>query len=198
MKNKDEAFELFTKENIPLFPIHGILENGDCTCKLGGNCLQKGNHPFFENWSKMITTNINLCREWLPCLNYGIPTGTISKIVVVEVDRTNDGSNSIGRLQHKLGLISTLRVNSDRDHFDLYYRYDDIFKLEVKLKNWKGIRVKAENDWVLGPYSQVSLNKFKIPDLGLNSGVLEFKSFSELYPTSNEIYSLTDWREACI
>ena len=198
MKNKYEAFELLSKAKIPIFPVHGILPNGDCTCELKQECPQKGNHPYFDDWSELMTTNCNLSDHWRPNLNYGIPTGSFSKLIIVEIDRTKNGSFSMGRHQHQLGFISTLRVNTDRDHFDLYYKYEDFYKLKINLDQWDGIKVKGENDWVLGPYSQVFLNKFKIPDLGEDSGCLMFKDFSKLYSVSDEIYSLTKWREVCI
>ncbi|KAJ49771.1 bifunctional DNA primase/polymerase, partial [Clostridium tetanomorphum DSM 665] len=42
---------------IPVMPLHGIKEDGSCTCRNGSKCSSKGKHPIFSRWSKIATTD---------------------------------------------------------------------------------------------------------------------------------------------
>jgi putative DNA primase/helicase len=63
---------------ISVMPLHGIKEDGWCTCSKGRKCTSSGKHPMYSGWHSIATTDkATVIKWWTNHLyaNIGIPTG---------------------------------------------------------------------------------------------------------------------------
>ena len=51
MKLLDEAL-IYAAAGIPVFPLHWIKQDGNCSCRQGAMCQAKGKHPRIKNWNE--------------------------------------------------------------------------------------------------------------------------------------------------
>ncbi|MBR4661984.1 MAG: histidine phosphatase family protein, partial [Clostridia bacterium] len=54
MKMIDEALK-YAKAGIPVFPLHWLKADGNCSCRQGALCQAKGKHPRIKNWGDEAT-----------------------------------------------------------------------------------------------------------------------------------------------
>jgi hypothetical protein len=89
-----QIFKTLQENDLFIFPLHTITENGTCSC---GNldCNSPGKHPFFKyNWKVIATNNKTKIKKWCSDhneLNWAIATGRKSSVtnkylIVVDVD----------------------------------------------------------------------------------------------------------------
>lgn len=86
-----------------VFPLHGI-EGGACTCGRAG-CSSPGKHPRVRRGLHEATTDPTKIRAWWtrwPGANIAIATGTVSGLVVIDLDEPESNA-SLARLE-KLGF----------------------------------------------------------------------------------------------
>ncbi|EQB89819.1 hypothetical protein M918_18875 [Clostridium sp. BL8] len=51
VKRMSEILEMalrYSEVGITVMPLHGIKEDGSCTCRNGSNCASKSKHPMFN------------------------------------------------------------------------------------------------------------------------------------------------------
>jgi len=90
-----------------VFPVHSIVD-GMCTCRDGERCSKPGKHPRTRNGVKAATTDEKRIRRWWtghPTDNIGVATGSISGLVVVDVDPRHGGNESFAAAQERYGPI---------------------------------------------------------------------------------------------
>lgn len=83
----------YAKNNIPVFPVHGITTQRLCTCQKT-NCPPPGKHPILSGGFNIASTDPNTIITWwnkFPFANIGIPTGNISGLYIVDIDQKNGG-----------------------------------------------------------------------------------------------------------
>ena len=51
MTKKEWALK-YASAGIPVFPLHWIKQDGNCSCRLGAMCNGKGKHPLIKNWGE--------------------------------------------------------------------------------------------------------------------------------------------------
>ena len=56
MSMKEEALR-YAAAGIPVFPLHWIKKDGNCSCRLGAMCQAKGKHPRIKNWGEDASTD---------------------------------------------------------------------------------------------------------------------------------------------
>ncbi len=89
-------------------PLHGINEDGTCTCKQGHKCSSTGKHPIFSGWQLKATTDKNIITNWwnqYPHANIGIPTGERSGWLVLNIDTKYDGNQTLKSLEKLHGQL---------------------------------------------------------------------------------------------
>ena len=90
----------FAEINIPVFPVHGLI-NGQCTCGKSG-CPSAGKHPVPFNGFKSATCDPTQVEQWWshhPHANIGLPTGRVSGLVVIDIDPRHGGDESFFDLE---------------------------------------------------------------------------------------------------
>lgn len=75
----EEIIEFFCRNQIPILPCHGILDNGVCACKKGVDCPSPGKHPLMFRWQLVASCNKDVVMSWIGSaakpVNLAIRTG---------------------------------------------------------------------------------------------------------------------------
>lgn len=143
------------KRGWSVIPLHGIAANGACTCKRD-ECGSQGKHPASERGYKDGTKDVEEIErlfEGHPRWNFGIGTGKVSDIVVLDVDPRNGGVESLMNLQREIGLLPpTWEVETGGGGTHLYYSLPGGVELETvhNLGGYKGLDFQAEKALVVG------------------------------------------------
>lgn len=96
---------------------------------------------------------------------YGIPTGDINNIVVLDVDPRNGGKDSWISLYHEYKLSDTYTVNTGGGGQHHYYVLPQVGLRGQKLKayGYEGIEFQANGQYVIGPGSlHPSGNRYEV------------------------------------
>jgi hypothetical protein len=128
-----------------VIPLHGVKEDGGCTCKRGNKCASPGKHPRLPEWNIHATddedTLIDLFEKW-PNSNLGVKLGDESQIVDFECD-TPEAEEVIQELFGSENLYTpTFRSRSGLHR---------LFRWSIELPNqaharYKGIDFKIGNN----------------------------------------------------
>lgn len=119
-------------------------------------CRARGKEPLTEHGFKDATTNTDVIRgmwkHW-PDANVAIRTGSVSNLLVVDVDPRNGGSESLAELEENHGSLPTDYVvetsDGGRHH---YFRLPDGVVIPSSVLA-DGIDIKCENGYVIAPPS---------------------------------------------
>jgi hypothetical protein len=128
---------------LKIFPLHGIHE-GRCACTAGPACRNVGKHP-------LVAWRTYSGGERGPGGGYGIPTGSVNGLVVVDCDvsKGHPGIANFLALGH-VPKTATVGTPSGGRHY--YFRTD----LQVRNSASKlapGVDVRGEGGFVVGPES---------------------------------------------
>lgn len=137
----------------PLFPLHGISEEGGCTCSLGRVCSHPGKHPSVRNWQRAATTSEKQVEKWanrFPLANPGIPTGRRTHILVLDIDPRNGGS--VAALESEFGALpETPAVATGGDGEHRFFRLPDGATIGNKTAIRPGVDIKGDGGLVVVP-----------------------------------------------
>lgn len=139
MKMIDEALR-YAAAGIPVFPLHWIKADGNCSCRLGAMCQARGKHPRIKNWGEEASTDVQKITDWwtkTPMANIGIPMGEKSSLVALDVDTRHNGDQSLNDLLGEFGpLPDTITATTGSGGKHIVFKYTD----ELCLKNVVGFR----------------------------------------------------------
>jgi putative DNA primase/helicase len=142
----------YISAGIPIFPVHYPTAGG-CSCHKA--CDKVGKHPMTEHGCKDATTDQRTIEEWWtrwPSANIGLPTGTISGYVVIDVDFRSGGLDSLATLEKRKGSLPATVEALTGNGLHLYYRCQGVLvKNGVGLL--PGIDVRGEGGYVVAPPS---------------------------------------------
>jgi len=168
-KNKDmlEEFLTFVSDNqIPIFLLHGITEQGKCTCK-GDACTSAGKHPYAKiSWkssAKYDRKTTNKLSKKVGELNLAAATGRKGSngkyLVVVDIDDPKSD------LIEKLLIEKTFSYRTGGGGLHFWFWSDVSIKNSVSLLA-KKVDIRGTNGYVAVPPSKhVTGNKYEIlPD----------------------------------
>jgi hypothetical protein len=82
--------------------------DGLCQCAERAACTNPGKHPRISSWTSQATSDVDQIARWWrqwPDAGVGILTGAPSGIVVIDVDRSAQGEESLAALERKLGKL---------------------------------------------------------------------------------------------
>lgn len=146
---------------LPLWGMTGYL----CQCGSPG-CKSPGKHPIprlVPNGLKQATQDQDTFRQWanaFPDMNIGIVTGTISGIVVLDIDsgpdttEDNDGFIPFAELQQKHGNVDdTIAVQTGGGGLHLYFRHPGEAVRNSAGTLGKGLDVRGDGGYVVAPPS---------------------------------------------
>lgn len=104
--------------------------------------------------------------------NVGIPTGKINNIIVLDVDKKDDGINEFNNYIKQYGDINTLTVKTPNDGLHLYFLYkhsndtvqhliDESLINKTKYRN-KGLDIRSNGGYIVGPNSSINNKQYDI------------------------------------
>jgi hypothetical protein len=145
--NSQDARNLIQVYDFAIFPIHGIKEDGECTCN-NLACTSKGKHPATPDGFKSASKDIEKIKQmWAGRvgLNVGIATGATSGFFAVDCD----SQEAFDELNSLITLPKTLTVKTGRG-YHLYFKCDptNIIKNGTNLR--KNIDLKTDGGYVAG------------------------------------------------
>jgi len=139
MKLLEEALR-YAAAGIPVFPLHWIKQDGNCSCRQGAMCTAKGKHPRIKNWNEEASTDEEKIRAWwgkTPSANIGIPMGEKSGLVTLDVDVRHGGHESLALLIEEFETLpDTITATTGGGGKHYIFKYTD----ELALKNVVGFR----------------------------------------------------------
>ncbi|MDA2924365.1 bifunctional DNA primase/polymerase [Acidobacteria bacterium AH-259-L09] len=155
---KMEAALAYAAKGLNVFPVHSVRD-GRCSCS-NPNCRRsKGKHPRTRNGFKDATTNPETIKKWWkrwPDANIGIPTGSQTGLVALDVDPRNGGNESFYKLQEQNGRLPTTKsqhTGGGGQHFLFQHPQKKTVKSR-DLDGYKGVEVKADGAYILVPPSK--------------------------------------------
>jgi hypothetical protein len=107
-----------------IVPLHWAT-HGLCSCGKP-DCSSVGKHPFTSHGFKDATTNESTISRWwseYPDANIGVATGSVSNLIVLDVDRRHGGIESLKKFENENGrLPDGPAVRTGDGGFHLYFR----------------------------------------------------------------------------
>jgi len=146
---------VYKQHGLAVFPVHTIL-HGQCGC---GNptCSNPGKHPRPPHGFKDATTDESRIRDWStrwPDANIAIATGTVSGIVVLDIDLRHGGQASLDAWVRQYGpLPLTVRARSGSGGPHLYFVAPAVL-LQSRAGVATGIDIRAEGGYIVAPPSR--------------------------------------------
>ena len=135
----DEALG-YAAAGIPVFPLHWVKQDGNCSCRQGALCQAKGKHPRIKNWNEEATTDAAKIKAWwekAPSANIGIPMGEKSGLVALDVDTRHGGDSSLALLVDEFAALpNTITATTGGGGKHYIFKYTE----ELALKNVVGFR----------------------------------------------------------
>lgn len=163
-----EAALTYAARGWAVFPVRAPIfdrEAPRCPCRLGPQCGEIGKHPRVL-WRKgtgsslvdqAATVDEHIIRAWWsrwPTDNVAIATGSISGLVVLDVDTRSGGWASVEQLDHQgIWQWATARVLTPTGGAHFYYRHGGGLPSSAS-KVAPGIDVRGEGGMVLAPPSR--------------------------------------------
>ena len=137
------------------YPVHSVTE-GQCSCGRP-DCPAPGKHPIgmWMKYQKRLPTSQEVFTWFttMPNCNIGMVTGTVSSIVVVDVDSIT-GLNTF----RSLGMRPTLSARTGGGGYHFYYSSEEEVPSRVKVRD--GIDLRAEGGFVVLPPSRHNSGRF--------------------------------------
>jgi hypothetical protein len=142
------AARLYVNLGWYVLPVHGVDENGQCTCGTP-NCANAGKHPATLHGFKDATTDLAQIKQWFKPravpFNIGIATGKRSGITVIDIDA---GPGKVGmatwnELIQKHEELKTLMARTGGSGLHIFVAYSPALKTG---NNRLGQHVDAKND----------------------------------------------------
>jgi len=140
----------YAAQKLYVFPLHGIVD-GKCTC--GKDCTSPGKHPWVPNGLYEATTDKPQIRAWwreTPEANVGIATGTLSGIVVIDVDPEGK-QGFLESLGGDLTVLNTTTARTGRG-IHLIYRTQEVIRSRTGFPV-PGVDIRGEGGYIVAPPS---------------------------------------------
>ena len=139
-----------------MFPCH-CPEGGGCSCG-GPGCSSPGKHPRTRRGFHDASVDPEVVRRWWrrwPQANVGVRTGTVSGLVVVDVDPDHGGLDTIRRLHRTRGLPRGLRVRTGSGGWHLYFAHPGgLVPNSAGTALGPGVDVRGDGGYVIAPPSR--------------------------------------------
>lgn len=161
-----EVLEMALKYAEIGIPLHGIKEDGACTCKKGSSCSSRGKHPIFNGWQERATTDQDVIKKWwskYSDANIGISTGKKSGWLVLDVDTKYQGDESLEVLEmlyDDLPATVTAITGSGGKH--IIFKYPKEMHIPNKVSFKQGLDTRSDGGLIVAtPSLHVSGNAYR-------------------------------------
>src|SRR5450755_1744533 len=138
----------YAESGFPVLPVHSP-SGGSCSCgKIDRGSA--GKHPRTPHGYKDATTDlaqITMCWTQSPDANVGMPTGTTSGLIVVDVDPRNGGDESLKALVREHGNFpDTVQQHSGGGGLHIFFQCRGSLASKILAK---GIDLKADGGYIV-------------------------------------------------
>jgi len=142
---------------IPVFPAHGLREDGGCTC--GKDCgKSKGKHPATAHGHTEASTDLGKVEQWFKNtrFNLGLPTGQVSGLVVIDVDQDSGGMQTIETWDSWGPELppTTLKCHTGSGGLHLFYAVPSGLKITNAVGVVPGIDIRGDGGYVVAAPSR--------------------------------------------
>lgn len=147
-------------------PIHGVTQDGRCTCTKGGSCPSKGKHPIAKEWASQpfpSAPDVEALWDLHPKAQVGIRTGSISNnLIILDIDE--GGRESLAPLVNANGgMPETLVVQTGSGGYHYYFTGPS----GVVIPNSQGkvaphVDIRGEGGQVVGPMAQTDKGAYLV------------------------------------
>lgn len=177
-----EAAIRYAAKGLAVIPVHSITISGICSCGalddyLGVHKHAMGKHPYTEHGHKDASKDLEQIQAWwrdYPNANVGIATGRISDIVVVDIDKKNDGLTSLKKLERRYGPMPvTPKVYSGGGGIHFYFKSPG-FEVRGRRGMLPGVDVQADGGRINAPPSNHKLRTTYVWDDRMNLDSVPF------------------------
>jgi hypothetical protein len=159
----EEKLKWYMEQEIPVFPLHHVTDNGDCSCGTKkGEKHPYGKHPCVQDGFHSATTSRDKIARWniiFPNANWGIALGKMGKLCCVDVDPRNGGTESL-KILFPNGLPETYTVKTGGNGWHFYFLYDALYCKKVKLL--PGIEFLTDGQYIVIPPSNHVLGDYSV------------------------------------
>lgn len=131
-----------------VIPLHGVNDDGTCTCPMSPECESAGKHPLYRDWPEAASCDAKVVAGWWQGFgkyprNVGIVCGK-SNLVVIDIDGP-DGEAALAAVADKIPPCPQVITRRGRH---LY------LSGQVQAAKLPGLDVKAGNGFVVAPPSR--------------------------------------------
>jgi len=138
----------YAERGFYVIPLHGVNDDGTCTCSMGMECESAGKHPLYRDWPDAASCDVDEVASWWEGFrgyprNVGIVCGK-SNLVVVDID----GPEGEAALAAVAGEFPPCPQVITRRGRHLY------LSGQVQAAKLAGLDVKAGNGFVVAPPSR--------------------------------------------
>jgi putative DNA primase/helicase len=183
----DDAIEL-VQFGLALVPVHYPIKVGSkvvCSCNRGERCTSIAKHPFSNKWQEVGEKNPEHVRAWSKAfkaeVNYGVITGQLSGVVVLDIDPRHGGQDSLDNLMVKHGkLPDTAQVITGSGGSHYYFKSSGYLKNGTNIGGNSGVDFRGDGGFVVAPGSRHA-----------SGGTYEWEASS--HPSESGFAPLPDW-----
>ena len=141
------------------------------TCEGGTKVLPvsyKGKSPIIKGWPSTASNDSKQIERWFKDkqTNAGIPTGKINGFWVLDIDKKNNGYESLAKLENELGPIinqCTYPVDTGGGGLHAYFALRDDEVISSTTNLLPGIDIRGEGAQVVSPFSTHESGNIYIP-----------------------------------
>ena len=129
-----------------VIPLHGVNDDGTCTCYLGSECDSPGKHPLWRDWPEKASSDPALVASWFAGFTHPRNVGVVcgrSNLVVIDID-DETGADWLNGMN---GVVPSCPQVRTRRGIHLY------LEGQVQAAKLTGVDVKAGNGFVVAPPS---------------------------------------------
>ncbi len=144
----------------PVLPLHHPLSNGSCSCAKP-DCSSKAKHPRTKNGVRDASLDpLTVCQWWTqwPEANIGLATGSISQLVVIDIDPRHGGDQSWQKWTMQNNIPRTLTTRTGGGGLHLLFKAAGK-KIPNRTGVLSGIDIRGEGGYIVAPPSQHASGK---------------------------------------
>ena len=152
MENRAKQAVHYAQMGVRIVMLHGIDQNGNCTCGKGKRCTSSGKHPIYLGWEQKATTaESEIIAEFKkhPSANIGFATG--GNFFVLDIDTAHGGDESLKRFG-KLSPTVSVRTGSGGSHH--YYKIPQGMQIPNRVSILPGVDLRSGGGLVVAPGSR--------------------------------------------
>lgn len=141
----------YAKRGWPVLPLHTPV-NGECSC--GIKCGSPGKHPRIAGGVHAASTDLETITTWWhrwPKANIGIVTGSVSKLIVIDLDERHGGVQAFRQWEKDYPAQTSL-IAKTGGGFHLFFDSQS-YSIKNRVGILPGVDIRADGGYVVAPGS---------------------------------------------